>query len=160
MIWSGIYIKTTSLLKYKTLSLFRRTFSNSISSSVKNKLYIYLIRSQLMYCSPIWRPHLMKDIIKLEQLQHRATKYILRDYSSDYKSCLTNLNLLPLMYVFKISDIVFFINYIKNPTSSFNISSYVSFSHSGTRSSGLKLKHNISHTNKQYHFYFNHICRL
>jgi len=127
---------------------------------VKNKLYISLLRSQLMYCSPVWHPHLMKDIIKLEQLQCRATKYILQDYSSDYKSHLTNLNLLPLMYVFKISDIMFFINNIKNPGSSFNISSYVSFSHSGTRSPGLKLKHNIAHTNKQRNFYFNCICRL
>jgi len=42
----------------------------------------------------------------LEQLQHRATKYILQDYSSDYKSRLTNLNLLPLMYVLEISDII------------------------------------------------------
>ena len=45
-------------------------------------------------------------------------------------------------------------------TSNFNISSYVSFSHSGIRPTALKLKHNISHTNKQRHFYFNHICRL
>ena len=37
---------------------------------------------------------------------------------------------------------------------------YQSFSHSGTRSAGLKLKHNIAHTNKQCHFYFNRICRL
>ena len=102
----------------------------------------------------------MKDIIKLEQLQRRATKRILQDYSSDYKSRLTNLNLLPLMYVFEISDKMFFINSIKNPTSSFNINSYISFSNSGTRSTGLKLKHNISHTNKQRHFYFNRICRL
>ena len=101
---------------YKTLGLIQRTFSNSISSSVKNKLYISLIRSQLMYCSPVWRPHLMKDIIKLEQLQCRATKYFLQDYSSDYKSRLTNLNLLHLMYVLEISDIIFFINNIKNPT--------------------------------------------
>ena len=53
-----------------------------------------------------------------------------------------------------------FINSIKNPTSSFNINSYVSFSNSGTRSSGLKLRHNTSFTNKQRHFYFNCICRL
>ena len=83
---------------YKTLDLIRRTFSNSISSTVKCKLYITLVRSLLMYCSPIWHPHLMKDIIKLEQLQRTATKHILQDYSSDCKSRLTNLNLLPLCF--------------------------------------------------------------
>ena len=57
------------------------------------------------YCSPVWRPHLIKDIKKLEQLQHRATKYILNYYLSDYKTQLTHLSLLPLMYIFEISDI-------------------------------------------------------
>ena len=41
-------------------------FSQSISSSVKVKLYISLVRSQIMYCSPVWRPHLMKDITKIK----------------------------------------------------------------------------------------------
>ena len=59
---------------YKTLGLIRRTFSQSISSSVKVKLYISLVRSQIMYCSTVWHPPLMKDITKIEQLQHRATK--------------------------------------------------------------------------------------
>jgi len=66
---------------YRTLGLVRRTFSATIPSSAKVKLYISIIRSQLLYCSPVWRPHLIKDIKKLEQLQHRATKYILNDYT-------------------------------------------------------------------------------
>ena len=41
---------------YKTLGLVRRTFSSSISPLNKVKLYVSLIRSQLMYCSPIWHP--------------------------------------------------------------------------------------------------------
>ena len=64
-----------------------------------------LIRSQVLYCSPVWRPYLIKDIKKLEQLQHRATKYILSDCISDYKIRLIHLRLLPLMYLFEISDI-------------------------------------------------------
>ena len=127
---------------------------------MKVKLYISLVRSQIMYCSPVWGPHLMKDITKIEQLQRRATKYILQDYISDYKTRLTKLQLLPLMYILEISDIMFFINSIKSPTSSFNINSYVSFSKCGTRSSALKLRHNTSFTNRQCHFYFNRICRL
>ena len=31
-------------------------------------------------CSPVWRPYLIKDIKKLEQLQRQAMKYILNDY--------------------------------------------------------------------------------
>jgi len=63
----------------------------------------------------------MKDINNLELLQRRATKYILNDYASDYKTTLFKLELHPLIYIIKLSDITFFIKSIKNPTSSFNI---------------------------------------
>ena len=98
----------------------------------------------------------MKDI---EHLQWRATKFILNDFISDYKTRLPKLKLLPLMYIFKLSDIMFFIKSIKCPTNSFNIFNFMSFFNS-PRSRGLKLLHNPSNTNKQQHFYFVRICRL
>ena len=110
----------------------------------------------------MWRPHLIKDIKKLKQLQRRATKYILNDYVSDYKARLTNLRLLPLMYIFEISDVLFFIKNLinKNPTNNFNINTYISFTVGNTRSCGVKLRHNAALTNKERHFYFNRISRL
>ena len=53
----------------------------------------------------VWKPYLLKDIKQLEQLQHRTTKYILNDYTSNYKSRLLELKILPLMYVLDICDI-------------------------------------------------------
>ena len=47
---------------YRTLGLVRR----GISTLVKVKLYTSLIRSQVLYCSPVWRPYLIKCIKKLE----------------------------------------------------------------------------------------------
>ena len=131
-----------------------------MSPRVKVKLYIALVRSLIIYYSPVWRPYLTKDITRFEQLQRRATKYILNDYTSDYKTRLIKLQLLPLMYVLELSDIMFFITCIKKPTSSFNIISHVSFSNSCTRSNGLKLSHSPSFNNKECHFYLNRICRL
>ena len=145
---------------YRTLGLVRRTFSSTIPTSAKVKLYTSLVRSQVLYCSPVWRPHLIKDIKKLEQLQRWATKYILSDYLSDYKTRLIQLQLLPLMYIYEISDILFFIKNLKNPTNNFNIKTYISFSVGNTRSYGVKLRHNASSTNKERHFYFNRISRL
>ena len=45
------------------------------------------------YCSIIWRPHLIKDIKMIEQLQRRVTKFILNDYDR-----LLKLNLLPIIH--------------------------------------------------------------
>ena len=40
----------------------------------------------------------MKDIVCLEKVQRRASKYMLGDRESDYRSILITLKLLPLMY--------------------------------------------------------------
>ena len=68
--------------------------------SAKVKLYTSLIGSQVLYCSPVWRPYLIKDIKKLEQLQCRATEYILSDYICEYKTRLIHLRLLPSFVYF------------------------------------------------------------
>ena len=53
----------------------------------------------------------------IEQLQRRETKFILNDYKSDYYNCLLRLNLLPIMYNFELTDIMFVINSFKAPSS-------------------------------------------
>ena len=45
---------------------------------------------------------LFNDILLLEKVQRRATKVILNDYTSDYKSRLIKLQLLPLMYAYEL----------------------------------------------------------
>ena len=120
---------------YKVLGLLRRSF-HSAHSSLHRLLYTSLIRSQLTYCCQVWRPHLLKDIQVLERVQRRATKWILNDFTTDYKSRLISLHLLPLMMSFKIHDISFFLKSLASPTEAFNILNFVSFaSSSGTRSS-------------------------
>ena len=59
------------------------------------------------------------------------------------------MRLLPLMYIYETSDILFFIKNLKNPTNNFNINTYISFSVGNTRSYGVKLRHNASSTNKE-----------
>ena len=73
---------------YKILGLIRRSFNPSLNLSVKMKLYLTLVRSQLMYCTPTWRPYLHKDIQNIERIQRCATKFILNDYDSNYKTWL------------------------------------------------------------------------
>ena len=39
----------------------------------KKQLYISLVRSQLLYCSELCRPQLLKDVFTMERVQRRAT---------------------------------------------------------------------------------------
>ena len=48
----------------------------------------------------------IKHMRLFEQVQRRTTKYILNDFTSDYKTRLLKLQLLPLMYTFDLSDII------------------------------------------------------
>ena len=101
------------------------------------------------------------DITHLESVQRRATRFIVDDKSMDYRDRLTKLNLLPLMMEYEIADILFFVNSIKTPHGHFDITNYVNFSVSNTRSSTyLKLRHSTSKRNYQSHFYFNRFPRL
>ena len=55
----------------------------------------------------------MKDILNIERVQQRATKYVLNDYISDYKTRLRELKLLPPMYFFELQDIMFVVKSLK-----------------------------------------------
>ena len=103
---------------YKVLGLIRRTFSSFHCPSTGIKLYISLVRSQLLYCTQLWCPYLLKDIENIERMQRHVTKYILHDYTSSYRIRLLKLKLLPLMYLFKLQDILA-LNLLRNlPNSS------------------------------------------
>ena len=113
---------------YKKLGLLRRTLCSSNSVNTKKILYISLVRSQLVYCSQIWRPFQVKEIKLLEDVQCRATKFILNDYTSSYKSRLLKLKLLPLSMIYELKDVCFFVKSFQQTSTSFNIMDFVAFS--------------------------------
>ena len=159
--WTHHY-EVISSRALKILGLLHRTFSKDNSVQEKKLLYISVVRSQLQYCSPVWRPNLIRDIVQLEKIQ-RATKYILMDFNSDYKLRLISLNLLPIMYIFEINDLIFFVKLLLNKQScdKFSIHNYVNFCSSSTRLGTFhKLTHTLSHYHSSSHFYFNRIPRL
>lgn len=59
----------------RTLGMIRRSITCK-SKKIIVQLYKGLVRPKLEYCIQAWRPHLKKDIEKLEAVQHRATKMI------------------------------------------------------------------------------------
>ena len=57
------------------LGLISRTINNK-NKDVIVKLYKALVRPKLDYCVQVWSPYLKKDINRIEQIQHRATRMI------------------------------------------------------------------------------------
>ncbi len=146
---------------YRIFFLIKRTFSISSPISVKKRLYQSLVLPVLTYCSPVWRPHLLKDISVLENVHRRAIKYIVNDSSLHYKDRLSKIQLLPLMYHLESADIMFLTLSIKNPCDHFDVNQFISFSSSRTRSSSsYKLKHCYTSNNLSRHSFFNRIPRL
>ena len=161
LLWTEHYNKI-SRKAYMALNLIRRILPPHTSTNLKRQLYLSLVRAHLTYCSQLWRPRLIKDIINLERIQRRATKFILNNNQLDYKSRLVSLRLLPLMYWLEMQDILFLVKCLQQPTANPEIANLVSFSSSITRAgqSGNKLKVNLNKTTSSRHFYTSRIVRL
>ena len=140
------------------LGLIHRVFSSVRDVYPKQCLYLSLIWSHLLYCSPLWCPQLLVDVRSLETVQRRATKF---STSLDYHDRFISLEMLPLMMEYEIADIMFLIKSLKSPSSHFNIADFISFNISNTQSASyLKLHYSVSKSNIQGHFYLHRIPRL
>ena len=119
------------------------------------------MRSQLLYCSQLWRPQLIEDIQKLERIQCRATKYILNNYDLSYKQRLEQLHMLPLMYTYELNDLMFFIKSLKSLSAHFDISQHIQFANHSTRAASTHKLYYLTTTSSSYHkSYFNRTIRL
>ena len=156
------HYKTICAKAYKTLHLIRRTMNlHQATVHTKRQLYLSLIRSKLTYCSQLWRPHLVKHCMMLENVQRRCTKIITNDYTSDYKTRLQQIDLLPLMYWYDLQDILYLIKCFQNPPDNINIFDHIAFTTSSTRSSSNnKLVIRYARTTSARHFFFHRVVRL
>ena len=88
------------------LGLIKRSCRDFEDRKTVRTLYCALVRSNLEYCSVIWSPYTKKGIEKMEKIQKRATKFILR--SDDcYVDRLKKLNLLSLEKRRLLADLTF-----------------------------------------------------
>ena len=96
------YPSCPNALKDVFQSLLFAHFASVISLVL---LYCSTVRTKLEYTSELWSPYTCKDKPLLENVQRRATKFIL-NYSKDmsYKDRLRKLNLLPLEYRRDLKD--------------------------------------------------------
>ena len=96
----------------RMLGLIKRTCKGLNDLKTLRTLYCSLVRSNLQYCSVVWSPYQRKDINKLEGVQRRATKFILKAKDS-YETCLERLNVLSLEDRRVLTDVTFFFKALK-----------------------------------------------
>ena len=93
----------------RMLGFLRRHCTQLIKIHCRCLLYLTLVRSHLSYGSEIWSPQgSSRDLVLIEGIQRRATKFITQEYNSSYSSRLKSLNLLPAFYWFEIKDLTFY----------------------------------------------------
>ena len=105
--------KSISAKANSLLGMIRRYISFDAPSPVKFQIYVSHIRSILEYCSPIWSPANVKDILLLERVQRHDTRYILNNYSDfSYAERCIKLSILPLCFLREIIDLLLFFKYL------------------------------------------------
>ena len=95
----------------KMLGYLKKNTRFILRTEVRRTLYLALGKPHLGYATQIWAPQSIELIVKLERIQRRATKFLLKlPYSSNisYKSRLQTLNLIPICYWHELLDLTFF----------------------------------------------------
>ena len=110
--WNN-HVDLISSKAQRVLNVLHRTCRDINDISTKKLLYIAWVSSRLEYASVVWSPHTKRNINNWEQVQRRATRFILGRVNSEYER-LSKLNLLPLKYRREINDVVFFFKCLKN----------------------------------------------
>ena len=70
-------------------------------------LYCSLVRPRVEYASQVWNPYTKSNISRIESIQRRATKFILKS-DDKYLVRLRKLRLLSLEDRRRMADVVFF----------------------------------------------------
>ena len=95
----------------------------------------------------------------IERVQRRATNY---SRSTDYKTRLIKLHLLPLTLWFELQDLMFLVKCLKFPSDNVDLSGHLKLISSITRagSAGTKFQHHLNRTSTARQSYYNRIVRL
>lgn len=87
--WSTHISKATNKAS-AVLGFLRRNLKHC-PQDCKKLAYISLVRSTLEYACIVWDPYLVKDVNMLENIQRKAARFILNDYTSKSTGCVTNM---------------------------------------------------------------------
>ena len=104
----------------KLIGLLYRQFYNSVSPEVLLRIYTATVRPHLEYGAQVWDPHLVKDSVRLENVQKLALKICTKNWDLSYNALLNITGIpalkdrrqyLKLCTFFSIVNSMFFFNY-------------------------------------------------
>ena len=96
----------------KVLGLVKRTCRDFKDITTLRTLYCSLVRPLLEYSCKTWNPHTQRNINRIQAIQRRATKFILKS-NEDYNIRLKQLNLQSIYNRRYIRNVVFLFNLMK-----------------------------------------------
>lgn len=139
------------------LGLIKRTCKGMDDPKTLRTLYWSLVRSNLEYCLVVWYPYRKRNIDKLEGVQRRATKLILKSDDS-FDICLKKSNLMSLEKRRSLTDVTFLYK-VLNGNIDINVSQIIDFYSETDRYSlrakdFLTLKKKYARTNVFKYSYF------
>lgn len=120
-----------------------------------NKSYILPI---LEFCSPIWSPHSVQDILQLESVQRNFTKRIPGLQTMPYNDRLNALNLISLELRRLHFDLTFCYKLLTGKIEGSPSDFGLTLSNRKSRGNSYKLTVNISRINARKHFFASRIC--
>ena len=148
----------------RMLGFLKRNCAGTVGSTVLLRLYCSLVHSHFCFCSQLRAPQSStSNLILVENIQRRATRFILRNSNLCYKACLIKLKLLLLSYWLEYLDLLFFFKCLHGLIDfTREFSYYISFLKGNTcrASSGLHLKLNAYRTSSFRDFFFNRITLI
>ena len=108
LMWNS-HINWTTAKANKLLGLLKITCPLLTDVKVRRTLYLTIVKSQLSYAAEVWSPSQKSLKAKIERVQRRTTRWILRVKPGVvfHKDRLLQLNLLPLTYDREIKDLLF-----------------------------------------------------
>ena len=95
LLWDE-HIRNIAAKANRTLFFIKRSIGFHAPFKAKLTLYTSLVRSQLEYGSVIWAPTTKQNLMLLEKVQRKATRYICNYNGMNYRDRLLRTKLIPL----------------------------------------------------------------